>query len=88
MHDGRMIVENNYYHALTYCEQQLTTSHDSMIVGLQIFIEKKEMALDSNFWCGCPVKTGILLGEKVLFGVYISKRVVQKMDSWLPHDIY
>lgn len=25
-----------------------------MIVGLQIFIEKKEMALDSNFWCGCP----------------------------------
>jgi len=35
-------------------KQQLTTSHDSMIVGLQIFIEKKEMALDSNFWCGCP----------------------------------
>jgi len=20
MHDGSMIVENNYYHALTYCE--------------------------------------------------------------------
>ena len=27
-----------------------------MIVGLQIFIEKKEMALDSNFWCGCHWK--------------------------------
>ncbi|RHM13545.1 hypothetical protein DWZ81_01270 [Parabacteroides merdae] len=25
-----------------------------MIVGLQIFIEKEEMVLDSNFWCGCP----------------------------------
>ena len=25
-----------------------------MMVGLQIFIEKEEMALDSNFWCGCP----------------------------------
>ena len=31
--------------------------------------------------------TGDDLGEKVLFGVYISKRVVQKMGSWLPHDI-
>ena len=25
-----------------------------MIVGLQIFIEKEEMVLDSNFWCGYP----------------------------------
>ena len=25
-----------------------------MMVGLQIFIEKEEMVLDSNFWCGCP----------------------------------
>ena len=24
-----------------------------MMVGLQIFIEKEEMVLDSNFWCGC-----------------------------------
>ena len=54
-----------------------------MIVGLRNFHKRKDVVPDSNFWCGCPVKTGILLGEKVLFGVYISKRVVQKMGSWL-----
>ena len=53
-----------------------------MIVGLRNFHERREVISNSNF-----VKTGILLGEKVLFGVYISKRVVQKMGSWLPHDI-
>ena len=58
-----------------------------MIVGLRNFHKRKDVVPDSTFWCGCPVKTGILLGEKVLFGVYISKRVVQKMGSWLPHDI-
>ena len=58
-----------------------------MIVGLRNFHKRKDVVPDSNFWCGCPVKTGILLGEKVLFGVYISKRVVQKMGSWLPQDI-
>ena len=25
MHDGRMIVENNYYHALKYCETTANT---------------------------------------------------------------
>ena len=45
-----------------------------MIVGLRNFHKRKDVVPDSNFWCGCPVKTGILLGEKVLFGVYISKR--------------
>ena len=28
-----------------------------MMVGLQIFTEKEEMVLDSNFWCGCPEET-------------------------------
>ena len=27
-----------------------------MMVGLQIFIEKEEMVLDSNFWYGCRTK--------------------------------
>ena len=58
-----------------------------MIVGLRNFHKRKDVVPDSKFWGGCPVKTGSLLGEKVLFGVYISKRVVQKMGSWLPHDI-
>ena len=58
-----------------------------MIVGLRNFHKRKDVLPASTFRCGCPVKTGILLGEKVLFGVYISKRVVQKMGSWLPHDI-
>ena len=50
-------------------------------------LQKSLLLAFQTIWCGCPVKTGILLGEKVLFGVYISKRVVQKMGSWLPHDI-
>ena len=81
MYDSRMIVKNSNCHFLTYCETVV------MIVVLRNFHKRKYVVPDSNFWCGCPVKTGILLGEKVLFGVYISKRVVQKMGSWLPHDI-
>ena len=87
MHDGRMIVKNSNCHTLIYCVTTANNPKDSMMVGLRNFHKRKDVVPDSNFWCGCPVKTGILLGEKVLFGVYISKRVVQKMDSWLPHDI-
>ena len=87
MHDGRMIVENSNCHTLIYCVTTANNPKDSMMVGLRNFHKRKDVVPDSNFWCGCPVKTGILLGEKVLFGVYISKRVVQKMDSWLSHDI-
>ena len=32
-----------------------------MIVGLRNFHKRKDVVPDSNFWCGCPVKTGILL---------------------------
>ena len=59
-----------------------------MIVGLRNFHKRKDVVPDSNFWCGCPVKTGILLGEKVLFGVYISKRVVQKIGFLAYRMIY
>ena len=45
-----------------------------MIVGLRNFHKRKDVVPDSNFWCGCPVKTGILLGEKVLFwSLYIQE---------------
>ena len=52
-----------------------------MIVGLRNFHKRKDVVPDSNFWCGCPVKRGILFRGESAFGVYISKRVVQKMGS-------
>ena len=54
MHDGRMIVKNSNCHTLISCVTTANNPKDSMMVGLQIFIEKEEMVLDSNFWCGCP----------------------------------
>ena len=51
-----------------------------MIVGLRNFHKRKDVVPDSNFWCGCPVKTGILLGEKVLFGVYPTLFIVDSFQ--------
>ncbi len=42
MHDSSMIVENSYYHALTYCETGVTAGYDSMIVGLRNFHGRRE----------------------------------------------